>query len=69
MSLTFQIMTFEKYLTKSFEFLLWGTPILTNPALPMTPLFYCRILFYSKNVDVCKKLELKPLRFDRDIRV
>ena len=36
-------------------------------ALPLTPLFYCRILFYSKNGDVCKKLELNTLRFDRDI--
>ena len=30
---------------------------MTTPALPM------------KNVDVCKKLELNPLRFDRDMRV
>ena len=44
------------------------SPKMTTPALPMTPLFYCRILFYSKNVDVCKKLELNPLRFDRDVR-
>ena len=29
-----------------------------TPALPMTLLFYCRILFYFKNGDVCKKLEL-----------
>ena len=79
MCLTFQMMTLEKYLTKNFEIFLGGTPFLapqsaaspkmTTPALPMTPLFYCRILFYSKNVDVCKKLELNPLRFDRDIRV
>ena len=33
------------------------------------PFFYCRNLFHSKNADVCKKLELNPLRFDRDIRV
>ena len=33
------------------------------------PTFYFRILPYSKNVDVCKKLELNPSRFDRDIRV
>ena len=39
------------------------------PALPMTPLFLCRILFYSKNGDVCKKLELNMLRSDRDTRV
>ena len=37
--------------------------------LPMTPLFHCRILVYSKNGDVCKKLELNTLRFDRDMRV
>ena len=47
MSLTFQIMTLEKYLTKSFEFLLWGTPILTNPALPMTPLFRQRACLHT----------------------
>ena len=79
MCLTFQMMTLEKYLTKNFEIFLGGTPFLapqsaaspkmTTPALPMTPLFYCRILLHSKNVDVCKKLELNPLRFDQDIRV
>ena len=31
--------------------------------------FYYIILFYSKNVDVCKKLELNVLRFDQDMRV
>ena len=31
--------------------------------------FLCRILFYSKNGDVCKKLELKMLRSDREMRV
>ena len=46
-----------------------ASPKMTTPALPMTPLFYCRILFHTKNVDVCKKRELNPLRFDRDIRV
>ena len=46
-----------------------ASPKMTTPALPMTPLFYCRILLHTKNVDVCKKLELNPLRFDRDIRV
>ena len=61
------------------KFFLGGTPFLapqsaaspkmTTPALPMTPLFYCRILLHYKNVDVCKKLEVNPLRFDRDIRV
>ena len=35
----------------------------------ITPFFYCIIQFYYKNGDVCKKLELKRLRFDRDIRV
>ena len=42
---------------------------MSTPALPMTPLFLCRILFYSKNGDVCKKLELKMLRSDREMRV
>ena len=46
-----------------------AAPKMTTPALPMTPLFYCRILFHTKNVDVCKKRELNPLRFDRDKRV
>ena len=45
-----------------------ASPKMTNPALPMTQLFYCRILFHTKNVDVCKKLEVNPLRFDWDIR-
>merc|ERR1711954_155109 len=79
MCLTFQMMTLEKYLTKNFGIFLGGTPFLapqsaaspkmTTPALPMTPLFYCRILLHYKNLDVCKKLEVNPLRFDRDIRV
>ena len=79
MCLTFHMMILERYLTKNFEIFLGGshflapqsaaTPKMTTPALPMTPLFYCRILFHAKNVDVCKKLELNPLRFDRDIRV
>ena len=45
------------------------SPKMTTLKLPMTPLLYYRILFYSKNVDVCKKLELKTLRFDGDMRV
>ena len=79
MCLTFQMMTLEIYSTKNFEFFLGGTPFLapqsaaspkmTTPALPMTPLFYCGIPFYSKNMDVCKKLKLNRLRFDQDIRV
>ena len=78
MCLTFQMMTLEKYLTNNFDIFLGGTPFLapqsaaspkmTTPVLPMTPLFYCRILLHSKNVDVCKKLELNPLRFNRDIK-
>ena len=43
-----------------------AAPKMTAPALPMTTPFYCRILFHLKNVDVCKKLELNLLRFDRD---
>ena len=46
-----------------------ASPKMTTPALPMTQHFYCRVLLHSKNMDVCKKLELNPLRFDRDIRV
>ena len=41
---------------------------MSTSGLPMTPLFYCRILFYYQNGDVCKKTELNPLRFDWDIR-
>ena len=78
MCLNFQMITLEKYLTQNFEILFRGYPLFgpskssvsknDHPALPLTPLFYCRILFHTKNVDVCKKLELNPLRFDRDIR-
>ena len=62
MWLTFQLMTLEKYLTKNFDIFFRGYPLLaprsaaspkmTTPALPMTPLFNCRILLYSKIVDV-----------------
>ena len=79
MCLTFPILTLRRFLTKNFEIFWGGTPIsapqitvsqkMSTPELPMTPLFYCRILFYSKNGDVCKKLELNTLRFDRDMRV
>ena len=70
-------MTLRKYLTKNFENLLDGTPILapqsavspkmTTPALPL-PHFLIQNLFFSKNVDVCKKVELNMLRFDKDMR-
>ena len=79
MCLTFQMMTLEKYSIKILAHFLGGTPILapwraaspkmTIPALHLTPLFYCIILFYWNNVDVCEKLELNLLRFDRDIRI
>ena len=46
-----------------------GPPKMSTPALPMTPLFQYRILFYSKTWDVCKQTELKMLRFDQDMRV
>ena len=79
MYLTFQMMTSEKYLTNNFEIWFWeyphfgpskcGMSNMTIPALPMTLHFYCKILFYSKHVDVCKNLELNPLRLDRNIRV
>ena len=45
-----------------------GVSKMTILAHPFTPLFYCRILFCSKNEDVCKKLDSNPLRFDQDIR-
>ena len=32
---------------------------------PITPYFYCRIIKYYKNKDVCKKLELKILKFEK----
>ena len=44
-------------------------PKMRAPALPMSPLFFFRILFYSKNGDFNKKLELNKLRFDLDIRI
>ena len=44
------------------------SPNMRTPAPPMTPLFYCRILFFSENGDGCKKLELNVLRFDQDMR-
>ena len=78
MCLTFHIMASRKCLTRNFENFLRGTPIfapqssvfpkMRTSALPMTPLFYYRILFYLKNGDVCRKLELNPLRFDWDMR-
>ena len=46
-----------------------ASPKMNIPALPLTSLFYCRIFSYPKDVDVWKKLELNPLRFDQDIRV
>ena len=42
---------------------------MSTPGPPITPLFYCIILLYYENGDVCKKLEPKRLRFDRDIMV
>ena len=46
-----------------------ASPKMTIAAHPMTTLFLLQNPFTRKNVDVCKKLELDPLRFDRDIRV
>ena len=37
-----------------------------NFRLPITSLFYCSRIF--RNGDVCKKLELNTLRFDRDMK-
>ena len=70
MHLTFYILTSIKYLTKNFEFYFFlgggaifpfwplkvGVSKMSTPELPMTPLFfYCRIGFYYKNGDDCKK--------------
>ena len=59
MCLTFHIMTFSKYLTRNFDLFLGGnhflapwsvvSPKMTTPKLPMTPFFYRRFLFLSKN--------------------
>ena len=40
-----------------------------DPSTAYEPTFYCRILFYSQNGDVCKKVELNMLRIDQDMRV
>jgi len=42
---------------------------MTTLKLLLTPFFYCSIISYSKNVDVCKKLELNTLGFDVDMMV
>ena len=42
---------------------------MSTPGPPITSLFYCNILLYYENGDVCKKLEPKRLRFYRDIMV
>ena len=77
--LAFCILTFRKYQTKNFENFWEGTPILapksvvspkmSSPVLPLTPQFYFKILFYSKNGDVGNKSELIILRIDLDIDV
>ena len=79
MCLTFHILTLWNFLTKNFEIFLGGHPHFCPSKLGVSknehsstaydPTFLCRILFYSKNGDVCKKLELNTLRFDRDMRV
>ena len=42
---------------------------MTPPWLPMTPIFYHRICFSYKNVDVCKKPELYIFIFDRAMTI
>ena len=79
MCLTFQMLTLGKYFTKIFEIFYRGYPHFgpsrcgvsknDHPSITYDPTFYCRNLFHSKNLDVCKKQELNPLRFDQDIRV
>ena len=58
------MMTLRKYLTKNFENLFWKNPYLAPQNAVsakrttqhcLWPLFNCRILFYSKNLDICKK--------------
>ena len=80
MCLTFQIVTLEKYSNKNIAILFRGYPhfgpsncIVSKNDHPSTAyditFFYCRILFYSKNVDVFQKLELNTIRFDGGMRV
>ena len=79
MCLTFQILTLWSFLTKNFANFWggyphfgpskWGASKNEHPSTPYDPTFLCKILFYSKNGDVCKKLELNMLRSDRDTRV
>ena len=45
------------------------SPKMMNLVLPMTPLFHCTILFYSKKGDVCKRTQLKRLSINWDMRV
>ena len=72
MCLTFPILTLRRFLTKNFEIFFGGYPHFgpsnygvsknEHPRTAYDPtFFYCRILFYSKNGDVCKKLELNML--------
>ena len=72
MCLTFQMMTLENYLAKNFDIHFRGYLLFSplkcdiskndHPSTAYDPTFYCRILFHTKNLDVCKKLELNPLR-------
>ena len=74
MCLTFQMMTLEKYLTKNFEIFFRGYPLFgpskcgvsknDHPSTAYDTTFLLQNPFTLKNVDVCKKLELNPLRFD-----
>ena len=67
-----------KYKKKWF-FLVGGTPLLAPkkvkppkndpPWLPITPIFYCRILFSYKNGGGCKKLDLNMLKIDWAIAI
>ena len=78
MCLTFQMMTLEKYLTKNFEFFFRGYPLSgpskccvsknDHPSTAYDPTYLLQNPFPLKNVDICKKLEINPLRFDQDIR-
>ena len=71
MSLTFQMMTLEKYLAKNFEIFFRGYPHFgpskygvsknDHPSTAYDPSFLLQNPFTLKNVDVCKKLQLNPL--------
>ena len=69
---TFPIYQFSNILSQNIEKKFWGYPPFgplkiiayeNDPTWPpITPIFKSKILFYTKNGDVCKKVELNILR-------